>query len=153
MNWCDSKITMEDVTMQTIPKKYFAFVLAAVLFASLVFVMIAQLVFKSQAQDGFISGKSISTWIAGGILLSLFALSTPWRWQKRFLSSSTETDSTSTRRIMAYFILFCYVPLIAPLLYGLVLFFSGLSMTVFYSFVALSITGALVWSVYNLMKN
>jgi hypothetical protein len=144
---------MENVAMQTIPKKYFVFVLAAVLFASVVFMLVAQLILKSQTQEGFISGKSVYTWIAGGILLSLFALSTPWRWQRRLLSLSTGAGTISTRRIRAFFLSFSYIPLIAPLVYGLVLFMFGLPITVFYTFVALSIIGALVWSIYNLMPN
>ena len=142
-----------DVILLVIPKKYIAFTLVAVLFANLVFVVLAQLIYKFQWQETLISIKSSSAWTASGIIVSLYAITTPWRWQRKFLSYTFESNTTSIRRITGFLILFCYAPLLTPLLCGFALFGFGLLMPQFYYFVTISVVATLVWGVYNLKKN
>jgi len=138
--------------MKTIPKKYFAYLLIAVLFVSIIFITIAVLIHKYLAQPSFISANSFIFWEVGGIVLSLYAISTPWRWQNRFLSTSSEPKEISIRQIKAFFFLFSYIPLISPLLYGLALLYVGLPIARYYYFVIISIAGALTYSIYNFKK-
>ena len=136
----------------TIPKKNIIIILVAVLVYALLFVGIVFAIDKSHYVSGNISTEFLSTWKVAGIVLSLYTLTTPWRWQKK-LNSLTTQQNVSARQIWGVLILFCFVPFIAPLIYGLVLFFQGLSIFEFYYFVALSVVGALIWVGYNLRKN
>jgi len=133
-------------------KKYFAYLLIAVLFASFIFITLAVLIHKYSAQPSIISVNSFIFWEVGGIVLSLYAISTPWRWQNRFFSTSSGPKKLSPRRIKGFFILFGYIPLISPHLYGLALLFLGLPIFHYYYFAIISIAGTLTWSIYYLIK-
>ena len=138
-----------EAKLQTIPKKNIIVVLIAVVIYVLLFVVIGFLVGDISSQ---MSKQSLTNWNIVGIVLSLYTLTTPWRWQKRIISRLNQQNITA-RQIWGMLILFCFVPFIAPLIYGLELLFWGLSFAEFCFFAALSIVGALAWSIYNLRMN
>jgi len=144
-------ITLE-AKMKTIPKKNIIIILVAVLVYAFIFTVLAYIITNSGYISSHNSVRSLSLWKIGGILLSLYTLTTPWRWQKKIISSANQ-QNLSSRAIWGVLILFCFVPFIAPLIYGLFLLFLGLSFREFCYFVALSVAGAFVWSIYNLRRN
>jgi hypothetical protein len=143
------KHVREVAIMQSISKKNVAIIITAVMLYALIFATIALAIDKLQINPNPISAGSLSVWKVIGIILSLYTLTTPWRWRKR-LDSLLNKPKMSARRIWGNLILFCIIPFIAPLLYGLVLFFMGMSIAEFCFFIALSIAGVLLWAQYNL---
>jgi hypothetical protein len=145
--------TMTDETqLQTIPKKNIIIMLIAVVGYGLFFIAIAFLIHKGGDISSQMSKQSLTNWKIVGILLSLYTLTTPWRWQKKIAFRINQQNLTS-RQIWSMLLLFCFVPFIAPLIYGLVLLSWELSFVEFFYFVALSVLGALAWSIYNLRMN
>jgi hypothetical protein len=142
----------EQAKMQTIPKKNIIIMLIVLLIYALIFGILGYTIDRLGSVSSHISAGSLSTWKVGGILLSLYTLTTPWRWQKK-LNSLTNRQNVTSHQIWGVLILFCFVPFIAPLVYGLMLLFLGISIIEFYYFVALSVVGALLWSFYNLRKS
>jgi hypothetical protein len=142
----------EQAKMVTIPKKNIIIMLILLLIYALIFGILGYTIDKLGGVSSHISAQSLSIWKVGGILLCLYTLTTPWRWQSKLYSLINRQNSTS-RQIWGMLILFCFVPFIAPLVYGLVLLFLGISIIEFYGFVALSVAGALLWSFYNLRKS
>jgi uncharacterized membrane protein YozB (DUF420 family) len=142
----------DQAKLQAIPKKNIIIMLIAVTVYALLFVAIAFLINKVGDESSQMSKQSLTNWKIVGILLSLYTLTTPWRWQKKIVSRANQ-QNMAARQIWGMLILFCFVPFIAPLIYGLVLLFWGLPFLEFYYFVALSVLGALTWSAYNLRKN
>jgi len=142
----------EEAKLQTIPKKNIIIMLIAAIIYAVLFVILAFVIDKAGDVSSQMSKQSLTIWKIVSILLSLYTLTTPWRWQKKIISRANQRNM-SARQIWGMLILFCFVPLIAPLIYGLGLLFWGLSFVEFYYFVASSIVGALAWSIYNLRKN
>lgn len=141
----------EAAKLRAIPKKYVIIMLIAVVVYSLLFVALAFVIDKVSGGSSQMSKQALSIWKIVGIFLSLYTLTTPWRWQKKIISLANQRNMT-TRQIWGMLILFCFVPFIAPLLYGLVLLFWGLSFVEYCYFALLSIVAALAWSIYNLRK-
>ena len=142
----------EQAKMQTIPKKNIMIMLIVLLIYALIFGILGYIIDRFGGVSSHISEQSLSLWKVGGILLSLYTLTTPWRWQTKIISRANQRNM-SARQIWGMLILFCFAPFIAPLIYGLMLLFLGISIIEFYYFVALSVAGTLVWSVYNLRKS
>lgn len=142
----------EEVILQTIPKKNIIIMLIVVVVYALLFAVLGFAIERVGDISSQMSEQSLVIWKIVGILLSLYTLTTPWRRQKKIISLANQHHMTA-RQIWGMLILFCLVPFIAPLVYGLVLLFWGLSLIEFYYFVVLSVASALVWSLYNLRKN
>jgi len=142
----------EEAKLRTIPKRNIIVIFIAVVVYAVIFAILAIVIDKLGGVSSQMSKQSLAIWKIVGILLSLYTLSTPWRWQKRIISRANRPNPHD-RQILGMLIFFCYIPFTAPLLYGLVLLFWGLSLAEFYYFAALSVGGALAWSIYNLRKN
>lgn len=140
-----------EINPQAIPKKYIIAILIAVVVVALFFAALAFTITKTGDITSQMPKQSLAIWKIVGILLSLYALTIPWRWQDRIISRAIQHNIT-VHQVWGMVILFCYASLVAPLLYGCVLFFLGLSFVEFCYFAALSIVGALIWSVYNLKQ-
>jgi len=142
----------EQAKARTIPKKNLIIMFIVLLIYALIFGILGYTIHRFGGIASRLSIESLFFWKVGGILLSLYALTTPWRWQKQ-LNSLINRQNVTSRQIWGTLILFCFVPFIAPLVYGLMLLFLGISIIEFYYFVALSVVGALLWFVYNLRKS
>jgi len=142
----------DESKLQTIPKKNIVIILTVVVADALLFAVLAFVINKSGDVSSQMSKQSLTNWKIIGILLSLYVLTTPWRWQKRIISRVNQQNITA-RQVWGMLILVCFASFVAPLIYGLVLLFWGLSFVEFCYFVALSIVGALAWSIYNLRMN
>jgi len=142
----------EQAKTQTIPKKNIIIMLIVLLIYALIFGILGYAIHSFGGVASRLSTESLFIWKVGGVLLSLYTLTTPWRWQKK-LNSLINRQNVTSRQIWGSLILFCFVPFMAPLVYGLMLLFLGISIIEFYSFVALSVVGALLWSVDNLRKS
>src|SRR4030095_9143051 len=108
----------EDAKLQTIPKKNIIIILIVLLIYALIFGILGYTIDKFGRVSSQLSAESLSIWKVGGILLSLYTLTTPWRWQKK-LDSLINRQNITSRQIWGVLILFCFVPIIAPLVYGL----------------------------------
>jgi len=142
----------KDAKLQSIPKRNIIIVLIVVVVYVLIFTSLAFVIVQVGGITSQMSKQSLTIWKIVSIPLLLYTLSTPWRWQKRIIARANQPN-LHDRQILGMLIFFCFVPFTAPLIYGLVLLFWGLSLTEFYYFAALSVVGALAWSVYNLRKN
>ncbi len=142
----------EEAKLQTIPKKSITIMLIAVVVYVLLFVAMAFAIHKVADISSQMSKQALINWKIVGVLLSLYTLTTPWRWRKRIVARANQQNTTA-HQIWGMLILFCFVPFIAPLLYGLVLLFWGSSFAEYCFFAALSVIGALAWSIYNLRRN
>jgi hypothetical protein len=141
----------DEAKLQMIPKKNILIIFCSVAVYALLFTSIAFLINKAGNASSQTPKQSLANWKIVGILLSLYTLTTPWRWQEKIIARINQHNA-NTRPVLGMLILFCFAPLIAPLIYGLVLFILGLSFVEFCYFVALSIVGASAWSIYNLRK-
>jgi hypothetical protein len=142
----------ERAKFQTIPKKNLIVIFIAVVVYALLVAVLAFVIAKAGYVSSQMSKQSLTVWKIVGILLSLYTLTTPWRRQKKIISRANQPNLT-VRQIWGVLILFGFIPFIAPLIYGLVLLFWGLSFLEFCYFVAISVVGALTWLLYNLRKN
>jgi hypothetical protein len=141
---------MIEPTIQTIPKKNIVFLLLGVVTTAVVFLILVLAIERLQIDKEYVSPQSLSIWKVMGLILSVYAVTTPWRWQKKF-SVGAVRSGTTTRPIVGMLLIF-YGSLASPLLYGLVLYFWGLPLVEYYYFAGVSIAGALAWGVYNLRK-
>jgi hypothetical protein len=141
-----------ETKLQAIPKTNIVIILVAVVVVALFFATLIYVIDTTGDISSQMSKQSLANWKIIGILLSLYTLTTPWRWQNRIISRANQHDMPA-RQIWGMLLLFCYASFVAPLIYGCVLFFWGLSFVEFCYFVALSIVGALAWAIYNLRQN
>lgn len=84
-----------------------------------------------------------------GILLSIFGLLMPW-FTQRLLSRDSLTVSANRQEFLI--LLFGYLFLISPVIYGLILFTYGLPLTELYFFIGASVIMGVGWGTYNYVK-
>jgi hypothetical protein len=117
------------------------------------FLITANLVKEAGVPPASISADSLRKLEIGAIFLSILGLVMPWLVQGRIIPLQFRKGSLPSRFSPEFAILlYGYLLLISPVIYGLVLFFCGLPISKFYYFVAASVVDATIWGVYNLMK-
>ena len=95
-----------------------------------------------------VAPRTLFILIIVGLLVSALALSAPWRLPRFF--GRAFAAPISTRRAWSATIVTAFAPLIAPQIYGLVLYFLGMSLMGFIVFVGASIAVTLLWAAQNL---
>ena len=134
--------------MDTISKKKIAIILIGVVVYALIFAVLVYAIDYSHNVSSQISPEWLSIWRGVGIIYSLYVLTTPWGKRIRIISLIQLCQTNL--QIWSVLLLFCFVPLIAPILVGLVLFFMGMSISEFYFFDGASVLAGLIWGIYNL---
>jgi len=93
-----------------------------------------------------VSPQSLTIMKGIGIFLSILGLIMPWVIQ-RFLSRKSMMMNRSRQETLT--LLFGYIFLISPIIYGLTLFHSGIPLAELYYFVGASIIMGIGWGTYN----
>jgi hypothetical protein len=123
---------------------------------TLLFMILGYLINRFPMDSSHISAQALSILEVVCALLSVYTLTRPWvlpqRYLKRVAARFPDTE-VSSRQLNGLLLLFVYVPLVAPCLYGIVLMFWGMPVTYFYFFAGASIATALAWGVYNLSRS
>jgi hypothetical protein len=141
--------------MQTYPKKQIIFLTIGLIVHTLLFMIVGYLVNKFPSDMSYISVQDLSICEVVFALLSLYTLTRAWVLCQRILkrrAARLPGTEISGRQLTSFLLLFVYVPLIAPCIYGLVLMFLGMPLTYFYFFTGSSIAAGLVWAGYNLSR-
>lgn len=130
--------------MQTIPKKKIIILIIYIIVLAFIFSLTAYFVVKGNGQDEAIPFGNLTLWIFIAVLFSLYALAKPWSCKRKFESWSAKQTMTS-QRINGFLILNCFAQFVAPLLYGLILVFWGLSISGYLFFSASTVLDVIVW--------
>jgi len=148
-----------DDRMQTFSKKRIIILMVGVIIYSLFLVALVQFMVKDRDVTWFISGQWLSFGIIVGIILSMYTVVDIWRLPQRLLGRAKQRpplSGTLRRRVVnpeTSILLIFGGCLLAPDLYGLVLFFMGMPASEIYYFAGISIVAVLAWGIYNLRKS
>ena len=134
--------------MQTISKKKFVIGVIFTIAFALLFSIVVFGITKVQTDYEQVPFGSLLLWKIVAVLFTIYDLFIPWLWKKRYQSMSAKQKMTPKRE-NGFLILFCFIPFVAPLLFGAILVFFGIPFSEYLYFVGASILGIIVWGTYN----
>jgi len=140
--------------MPKIDKKKRLIILIAFLLYSSSFLILPTLLYTYGMLAGFVSEKLFTILMVICTILSLYGLVMPWLIQKDFFPWLFQRDSKFVLLSMnpQYKpLLYCYLFLLTPSIYGLALLVSGMPIAGYYYFVIATIIGSLLWGLYNVI--
>ena len=147
-----------EARMETFPKKHIIILVIAVIAYSLIFMILVQLLDESLSEKDFLSPGSLLFWKVVAVIFIVYGFARLWFWPQRLLkriAALPPRSGASLRPISPKtgVLLLCYVVLVFPNLYGLLLFFRGMPIAEFYYFMGASIAGGIVWGFYHIQKS
>jgi len=130
-------------------KNHFLLLVVFVVFP-LILAEIARSINEGGLQPTIISADVLKAMKALFIIFSIISFITPWLIYKGVIPFQLKQNSILVRINSEYTVLIVgYIYLFSPVIYGLVLFFSGNAIAEFYYYVGISVTGTLAWSFLN----
>jgi len=137
-----------DIPLAYVPKQKLRISLIFGIGYDLFILVIVWILLGENAQKPLISLESMPIWILVGILLSLYAFSYPIgrRFRKKLIAS-LRSGPTPRQEWAVTFVHFG-IPMLAPMIYGLCLWFMGMPVSYFYIFVGLSVASGIFWYLF-----
>jgi hypothetical protein len=142
----------------TFSKKQIIILMIAIIIYTLILVGIVQILDKTRSPSDFVPVKGLSYLEIFAIILSLYTTVDIWRFPERVqrrVNARPPQIVTARRRFKPGTAILMMIGafLLAPALYGLVVFFMGMPATGFYYFAGLSVVAGSAWGIYTLRKS
>ena len=141
-----------------VQKKQIIIFMVSIILYTLLCTAVVQLLIRDRSTTGFIAAEWLPAVEITGAILSLYTIVRMWTFPRRLRrrANALPLRVITTRRRFSPstgILTIMYGFLMAPNIYGLVLFFIGMPATGFYYFAGLSVAAGLAWGIYTLRTN